>query len=308
MSENKSFIVKHHWMDEHDVTSLKEFYVSLDLPSSPLIIHKNHPMIPSFRTTKAITAIYTSNKLESTLPNHTSEDNAYKILNELYNNEVNDEIASTSWSADGNNCGNISPARAQLYNHLCAYKYLCETVSEDNKKLYEKPLTVEVILTTHRLLLNNAFDENQKPVKCGVFRNHAVHAADYDYLNHNEVSSAVDTAILNYNNGLLNHKCPIQLSADLFYELITAHPFVDGNGRLCRLFAAYSFFATGTPFAVSITSGHSKARNHYITSILKARRISNDRRFLYTLFLNSLQLGWSNFTQFTLSVLIKKEN
>ena len=56
-------------------------------------------------------------------------------------------------------------------------------------------------------------------------------------------------------------------AAVLFYEVIQ-----DGNGRLSRLvLLAYALARAGFPFAVPLTSGHSKARKHYILAIRSAQ-------------------------------------
>mmetsp|Transcript_25159 Transcript_25159/g.22887 ORF Transcript_25159/g.22887 Transcript_25159/m.22887 type:complete len:251 (+) Transcript_25159:186-938(+) len=242
--------------------------------------------------------IFTSNKLEATIPAGASEMETYELLEDLFSNEdintntsnENYKIRTKSWDSDGNNKESF---RCQLYHHMVAYQYLCES-DIDGIKLYNKPLTVDMILKTHKLLMENAVNCNGKPICNGEIRKHPVYADNYVYMHHEDVPAEV-TRIVNDFNIAVQNKCdPIKIAADLFYDLITAHPFEDGNGRLCRLIAAYAFLATGTPFAVPISSGHRKSRNHYMKAILKARRINSDRKLLYTLFVNSLELAWSN--------------
>ena len=77
-------------------------------------------------------------------------------------------------------------------------------------------------------------------------------------------------AIDKYRTSLLREHFLIS-AAILFYEVIQAHPFQDGNGRLSWLLLAYALARAGFPFAVPLTLGHSKARKHYILAIQSAQ-------------------------------------
>jgi Fic family protein len=77
-------------------------------------------------------------------------------------------------------------------------------------------------------------------------------------------------AIDKYRTSLLREHFLIS-AAILFYEVIQAHPFQDGNGRLSLLLLAYALARAGFPFAVPLTLGHSKARKHYILAIQSAQ-------------------------------------
>ena len=287
-----SYLVKAFWMiDEDDVNQLKEI---LELIPGYIESFNFHPHMSEFRKLKALSLIYSSNKLEATIPVGASQADTYSILSELLSSSDSDvsdieDLKNESWDSDGEPG---SQFRRQLYHHCVAYQYLCEK-GHDGKCLYEAPLTVDIVLKAHQLLMENSTSHG-KAVAAGQFRDHAVHADTYVYMRHEEVPNEVGRIVEAFNLSVANKEDPVKIAGNLFYDLITAHPFQDGNGRLCRLMVAFAFFATGTPFPVPVTTGHTKSRNHYMNSILKARRIGNDRRLLYTLFANSLELSWSN--------------
>ena len=87
----------------------------------------------------------------------------------------------------------------------------------------------------------------------------------------------------------------VEPAVRLFYDVITLHPFQNGNGRLCRLLFSFAIMQAGLPFPVALTTGHSGARKHYMKSILLARR--DDTRELATIALVSVDNTISNFLE-----------
>jgi Fic family protein len=279
-------------MDDDDLNALEKFIRAF--PQS-LKVYMSHPHLSEFRLHKAISLIYSSNKLEDTIPVGVSQMDTYKLLEGLFIGKMDySDLQTKPWDADGKD-GKRFPC--QLFHHFAAYQYLCETETEDDKKLYQTPLTIDVILTAHKLLMDNA-TQRDISIVCGQFRDHAVSVDTYVYMRHEDLPQEVERIVQKFNAQIQSNSDPIITAADLFYDLITAHPFQDGNGRLCRLMAAYAFFAAGVPIPVPITTGHKKSRNHYMKAILRARRFGGDRKMLYTLFASSLDLAWSNLTQY----------
>jgi Fic family protein len=286
-------LVETYWMENGDFDFLCDLVSQFSEFSDN---YSSHEAMTDFRKHKSIAMINSSNKLEDTLPKSANENETYQILYNLLNDDLdNDEIesANLSWCADGET-DHGQASKQQLYHHLKAYRYLCE-VRVDGNYRYEEDLTVDVITTAHQLLMKNAVNENGKEILNGTFRSHPVHAGDYVYLSHELIPQAVEMIVQQFNRDKEAGMNPMKLAANLFYELITVHPFADGNGRLCRLMATFSLFGTGLPFAVSITSGHRRSRRHCIDCILRARRIGSDRKYLYTLFASSVEFGWTNF-------------
>lgn len=182
-----------------------------------------------------------------------------------------------------------------MIQHKEAYKFLCEEKDEEGLRMYEKPLTCEVIRRAHYILMEDGIETLFHPMTYGTYRNHSAHSGDHVYVSPEKVLDAVSEAVEKFNAAVKAKECPIKIAADLYYELITIHPFSDGNGRLCRLMLCFALFACGTPFPVSLTSGHSRSRDLCMSAIQRARHPSGDRTHLYTLVAASLQLAWSNY-------------
>lgn len=188
-----------------------------------------------------------------------------------------------------------SGSRYQLFQHVQAFLYLRD------KALSGEPLTRDSVLEAHKILMCNSTSETGAPILCGEFRTCSVSAGDHIYPSHEIISSQVDEILSRFNSQIADPTVhPVDIAVDLFYDLMTVHPFIDGNGRLCRLLAAYAFLAANVAvFPVLITSGHSNSRNHYLTAILRARSFSSNRKHLFTLFSQSLMLGWYNLQLYT---------
>ena len=248
-----------------------------------------HPYAPIFYKRAAITIIYTSNKLERTLPIPSSAHDTYKILNELYEDDTDDLHAepSSSWNAEGDNLQHIS---IQMKQHLRALKFLMHQVAN--------PLTVQVILKTHEVLMAGAVDDDGAFIQNGTLRTCPSHAGTHVYPEGDPVVlHASLMRIVDQYNSSMRDALPtlVEPAVHLFYNTITLHPFQNGNGRLCRLLFAFAMMQAGVPFPVALTSGHSGARRHYMKSILLARR--DDTRELATIALMSVDYTISNFLE-----------
>jgi Fic family protein len=79
------------------------------------------------------------------------------------------------------------------------------------------------------------------------------------------------TPIKDIDAFLERRRHPIQRAALLLYQLLSIHPFRNGNGRLARLFASWSLVRDGFPFAVALSFGHRSAQRHYLHAIDRAR-------------------------------------
>ena len=64
---------------------------------------------------------------------------------------------------------------------------------------------------------------------------------------------------------------------------------------MCRLLFAFGIMQSGVPFPVALTTGHSKARKHYMKAIMLARR--GDMRELATMALMSVEYTVANFLE-----------
>ena len=64
---------------------------------------------------------------------------------------------------------------------------------------------------------------------------------------------------------------PVEWSCELLLEILSEHPFLNGNGRMARLCYAYGLVRHGVPCAVVFSDWHSKARGHYYEAVKVAQ-------------------------------------
>lgn len=296
-SKDLPLLSKSHWMESDD--DLKDLITEYHLYSNNFeLLTENPSKLKEFHYIKAISFVFTSNKLEDTIPRGVSEDQIYKLLSSLTPEDLKSQNSLETWNIDGINDNGL-PSKPQLLQHLKAYYFLMEHNLNDinNKSMSHKKLTKDTLINIHQILIAGAVNKDGDSVKSGSLRNISVHAGEYVYLDHTLVESSLDKALQQFNEDIKNKtKSPIEIAVNLFYDVITIHPFEDGNGRLCRLLATYAFNVCGFPLPVLLSSGHSKSRNHYMNSILYARR--NNRKHLNSLFLTSLLNTWRNYNHY----------
>ena len=279
-----SVFVSKEWLLQEPRKSLAKVILQL---GHPFLQAGAHPYSPIFYKRAAITMIYISNKLERTLPLPSSAHGTYKILNALYEDDTDDLHAapSSSWNAEGDNPQHIS---IQMAQHLRALKFLMHQVVN--------PLTVEVILKTHEVLMAGAVDDADAFIQNGMLREHPSHAGAHVYPDPIVLRSSLISIVEQYNASMREASPTlVEPAIRLFYNAITLHPFQNGNGRLCRLLFSFAMMQAGVPFPVALTTGHSGARKHYMKSILLARQ--GDTRELATMALMSADYTISNFLE-----------
>ncbi|MEW5319138.1 MAG: hypothetical protein WDW38_010308 [Sanguina aurantia] len=66
---------------------------------------------------------------------------------------------------------------------------------------------------------------------------------------------------------------PFEGAAWLSYEFVSIHPFVDGNGRMCRMLLNVALLRSDVPFPVALgfSSSHKRAKAQYMQCIKNAR-------------------------------------
>lgn len=134
-------------------------------------------------------------------------------------------------------------------------------------------------------------------VNAGKLRGQNVYAGIHQFIPPIAVQSAIANLASRYNTYCVDNSLhPISLATFLFYELITIHPFTNGNGRLCRLMLVWSLMRDGFPFPFCFTTNHKKRRQHYMHAINRARKpIEGHRGELNVICINSLQAVIRNY-------------
>lgn len=254
-----------------------------------------HAIISAFAKQCAVVNVYLSNKLELTLPAGVSHHDTYQILDAAFDEPLLPSDFTSppfkSWSADGSP---TSPsASAQLRQHMKALKYLCYDCTPGRQ-----PLTVDMVKTTHKLLMFGATSPDGTIIVNGEYRNTSCHSGTgYIYPPANTISNKVPVIVFEFNKRIQDGIDGPVVAAKLMYDIVTLHPFQDGNGRLCRLLVSYALMATGEPFPVPLHNGHRKSHKHYVSALMHADRHLHTRQ-LASFVLECLLWKWQNVAAF----------
>ncbi|MFH1890070.1 MAG: Fic family protein [Candidatus Kuenenbacteria bacterium] len=119
-------------------------------------------------------------------------------------------------------------------------KNLARVVSYIDKRSKEQELTLEVILSLHKMLISNICDN-----VAGRFRqgNEFVRVGSHIAPNPKEVVGLLEKMLAEYN--ATSHKNIIKRIAKLHLAFEYTHPFVDGNGRIGRVINNYLLIRDG---------------------------------------------------------------
>jgi len=167
-------------------------------------------------------------------------------------------------------------------DHLRALKYV---IALANKK---ELLTVDIIKNISALLMKNTgspisamggdFDSSK-----GDFRKVTVRAGTQTFIDYKKVPGEVE-AFVNYINENINkvknYKEINDLAFDSHYQMVTIHPFADGNGRLSRLLMNYVQQYHNTTLSIiyqTFKSDYFKA----LTETRKDKNVKVFRKFMY---------------------------
>lgn len=146
----------------------------------------------------------------------------------------------------------------EAHNHAQALGYI--------KTLVEKPsdrLSEQDILQIHFHILQSIDTHN-----AGIYRRIPVRISGSTVVlpNHVKVPTLMSEFILNVFKTKKDIH-PVELAISAHYELVTIHPFVDGNGRTARLLMNLVLMQNGYPPAIIKI----RERERYINSLQKAQ-------------------------------------
>ncbi len=119
-------------------------------------------------------------------------------------------------------------------------KNLARVVTYIDKRAKEQELTLEVILSLHKMLISNIRDD-----VAGRFRqdNEYVRVGNHIAPNPEEVINRLEKMLSLYN--ATSHESIIKRIATLHLTFENIHPFVDGNGRIGRVINNYLLIREG---------------------------------------------------------------
>lgn len=277
------------WVTDDDKDALE----ALENEWASMFSATGESYMPTYCKRRALVMVFQSNKMESTLPQGISEQSTYELLDKLWDQapEENFSVSRITWNTDGHHCSDTSGKQQtqQLEQHLGAFKFL--------RSQTRKALTLKTILKTHSILMANSVDGDGSLILAGVLRQGPVHAGSHVYPEAKYVESGLNKLLQSYNESSAEGLHPVAVAANLFYDLVTVHPFADGNGRLARLVVAHVLMEAGIPFPISLSSSHKKARTHYVRAIEHGRRDTSARNLshLHALVAISISQAWINY-------------
>ncbi|KAH6990209.1 fido domain-containing protein [Ilyonectria destructans] len=125
----------------------------------------------------------------------------------------------------------------EITQHAKAASYIFTTVCINNEALSE-----ETILQTHRILTHKVDTEQGMSWTeySGVYRECDVSAGLNQFMDPRLVPGAMRAMIRSLDDGIQRavdsgEIDPVSLAAKYSHTFVNIHPFVDGNGRMCRL-------------------------------------------------------------------------
>lgn len=158
----------------------------------------------------------------------------------------------------------------EAINHAEAIEFLVQLVQN------KESLTERVLQEIHYLILKGIDKTNAgKYRKVPVYISGSSFVPPQPYM----VAKLVEDIFIYYfkNKSKLH---PIIMAADMHEKIVTVHPFVDGNGRTCRLIMNLLLLANG--YTLAVLKGDNKSRLHYY-SMLEAAQQKNDSTGFYKL-------------------------
>jgi Fic family protein len=112
----------------------------------------------------------------------------------------------------------------------------------DEMVIHDKPLTEDIILEAHKILTYkvDASGGDKYTEYGGVYRNVSVGAGFTPFTAPENVPAEMRVMVADFNRDIdaafqAGHLDPYMLAAKYCHKFVNIHPFVDGNGRTCRL-------------------------------------------------------------------------
>lgn len=124
-------------------------------------------------------------------------------------------------------------------NHLTAFQFLRQLVTDQTS------LTESLLLRLHSLILRGIEDE-----WAGRYRTVPVRISGSRHIppNPRKVPDLMADLFAWYASAPAAH--PVEIAADLHLRLAQVHPFIDGNGRVCRLAMNLHLMQRGFPLTI----------------------------------------------------------
>lgn len=158
----------------------------------------------------------------------------------------------------------------EAINHSDATDYLSELVSSG------EDFSERILKELHYLILKGIDREN-----AGAYRKVPVYIGGSNFVPPQPflISKLMEDVFYYYqvNKDKIH---PVLMAADLHEKIVTIHPFIDGNGRTCRLVMNLILLANG--YTICVLKGDQRSRMKYYSALEKVQ-LKNDRQAFYKL-------------------------
>lgn len=217
---------------------------------------------------QTLSFIWESNRLEGTLPEGARKFDVESALTKMIDNNPLKVEPTHPIGVDPNTS---DVHFSQLINHLKAFFLLCR---HEHSTGLLPPLTEELIQSVHKVMMTGLKTEEGYQVKAGAYREKSVHAGTHIFPSYECIPPNMARIVKEYESKKSSSHDRYQLASWLFYQVVSLHPFEDGNGRLSRLLWCYSLMRDGLPFPLVLTSGHRRSQKHLVQCLEQDRRLS----------------------------------
>jgi len=134
----------------------------------------------------------------------------------------------------------VQQAYRQVTQHVYALFYLL-----DHMIIHDNPLSEALLQHTHRILTDGLNAENSErdpsTIYGGVYRTEDVGWTPFSsFASPSSIPSCIATTISDFNSTIQYSEYtkfvdPYQLAAEVSHQILSIHPFLDGNSRLSRI-------------------------------------------------------------------------
>jgi fido (protein-threonine AMPylation protein) len=211
--------------------------------------------------------IFDTNRLEGTISEHHHAGPTVRSITSFLDPST-PEPEAVPWNAEGGREPDTLSASRQLYQMTAAARYLL-------LEQRDAPLSIGLLEKVHRLMMEGSVDSRGRPLAAGRMRKEVfeqVSADMYQFTEPGQVWGKMKQIVSKFEERrAADVDDPITRATELFYDVITVHPFINGNGRMCRLLFAWSLMRDGFPFPVTFSPGGRNARQDYLDAINRRR-------------------------------------
>ena len=182
---------------------------------------------------------------------------------------------------------------SQLAQHLRAFELLCPPPALASLPI----LTEDLIKRAHGIMMKGLRNEQGLSINAGSYRSIPVFAGCHVFPSHKCIPNRMSDIVRSYNEKAATVHDTYELASWLHFNVVSLHPFEDGNGRISRLLWCYSLMRDGLPFPAVLSSGHKKSQKHLVMCLKRDRDRFNvtDNPHMTTLTVVSVDRTWQEY-------------